>query len=400
MSLFSKKTTSIAKKAKDWHSEIDQKAKSSLVSRAARIKRWVLRLKGVAIALSAAFLVFIFTNLFVKIASSDEVNKAYHINDVVFHSDGALDKDWFLKYTGFYSSMVMTRSVYDVQKQLLDYPQILRAEVERDEKNHLLTVRVQERRAFARVKLADGSVNMVASDGVLFPETYFNAMADEAFPFVTDYELRENENGFKVLLKHESLRDFLEAVRLTSANLLCEWESVSLKRIPEKLLPLRYDQSWAYFVVSPKEGRMDAGLPPIKTLAFSAQRYQDELALWISEDTQKQLKDYFDRNSACFLVPWKVVFMLSTKGNNKFIELRIIPLASIPAAGTTDARHGNEAGATGTPSHARPRPPSLVRPLNTQNPRQPEQRQNSQPQRPRNRPNTPPNEVNPRYRNR
>ena len=396
---FFKKPAPQIKIAKDWRSEIEQSVAPAPTTPEARFKRWMQRLKKMALVLSVAFLVFLISFLAAKIGS-DEFERAHYINNVQLITDGALTKEWALTYTGLnYSSTVMTKSVFEIKNLLLEYPQILSADVSRTDED-LLVITLKERRAVARVKLPNGEINMVAPDGVLFPAgTYFTANVD-ALPFVKDYELAEQESGIKVLQKYKELVAFLDAVRMINASFLVEWESVSLEHIPSKILSLRYNQPWAYFVVVPARGRTDAGLPPLAEINFSALRYVDELNLWCAPDTQATLKAYFAENPNAFLVPWKISFVLNTKDiNNQFIEARIIPTKEIPNVAGTPVVEKSPATQERVPAReTRPRSvPVLRRPVqqsrpvtSTQPARQP-QRQRS---------DTPPNEVNPRYQRR
>lgn len=401
--LFFKKKSPKAEIVKTWRSEIRQSVGNSGSTKEARRKRRIKRFKDFLLVLSFTLLVAFVMFLSGRINAS-EFKKVHHVNKVQLVTDGALTEGWLLNYTELnYSNLVVTKSVFDIKKHLLEYPQILSAEVSRSEEK--LVVSIRERRAVARVKTDGGEIKMVAPDGVLFPAgTYFTANVD-ALPFVEDFELAENEKGFQILQKHKALVAFLDAVRTVNPRLLVEWESVSLKHIPLKMLSMRYDQPWAYFVVKPARGRTDADLPPVEEMNFSAMRYPDELNLWCSADTQSRLKNYFAQNPESFRSFWKISFVLNTKDmNNQFIEARVIPTRAVPAAEHAELVRRPVTPASAPAAGTRAAQPVIRRPVRppAQNPRQSPPSRNIPANNGGNGGRSdgkPANKVNPRYQN-
>ncbi len=249
---------------------------------------------------------------------------SFSIVRLEYQTDGALEEEWVRKYTGLTLKSGIQNPI-ELRRKLENYPQILEAQVSRDDKD-LIKISLRERYGIARVY--DGSEEKIlSSDGVLFPKETGFAMTQNALPLVLDANFYDDEHGFRHLANGDVLLDFINEVRQSHPALMTEWESISMRDLPDELFSEEFPQPWAVIRVKERRNLRGNTLPKISEIIFSAQNFGEELRLWDSSDTQTKLEKYF-QNEKTKPDSVRVVFISNEKNiHNPIPEIRIIPNA-------------------------------------------------------------------------
>ena len=319
----------------DWRTTIRQNIRTGGTSSAKRrlFYGWAKTLTVCTITVGAFAL---FAIVWAKM-TSDASEDGFAPLKIEMRTDGVLDEKWFHAWTGvdFGSRDV---SITQLRKKLERYGQVKNAEVTRGRGNSLRVV-LRERNAVGRLAFADGSVKMLADDGVLFPAETF-VIAQDKLPFITGARTEERADGLEQARGIAPLLKFLAIVRRDFPEMLLEWRSVSVKDLPDEIYEEKFPQPWAVIRVKTIPERMNPAFPPISEIVFSAQNFEEELALWGAQDTQAKLEKRFtdeDRGKQ----PHRVVFITNRKNAHRPIpETRIIPLSD--SSSGTAKKAGND----------------------------------------------------------
>ncbi len=305
-----------------WHNVIPQNVEFGNSGEARRRRR--------AHLLKMSLRIFFFVGAFVVVVwivvSALEFGnaKAFSIVRLEYKTDGALDEAWIREFANLKLGKTQENPI-ELKRKLESYPQILSAEISRDDSKNMLKISLRERHGIARV--FDGKeVKILATDGVLFPtKTGFSA-SNQVLPFVTDAKFFDDENGFRRIANCEALLKFLDFVRREHLTLLADWESVSVKDLPDELFRENLPQPWALLRVREhKNLREGKAFPNIAEIAFSAQNFEKELALWDSADTRSKLEKYCE-SAGTPKIPMNVIFISNLKNiHEPILEIRLIP---------------------------------------------------------------------------
>lgn len=307
----------------DWRKVIPQAPKiGDTASAKDRQRRSYLQTFFVLI--SAVTMVVIIAVVTERLLNGGGSDASLPMSRLSLETNGALTEPWvrdFVNPQGKDSDI----SVIALQRKLESYPQIRRAQVSRGNGN-TLRIRLEERMALARIRLANGKLAMLGDDGVLFPaETYFKNVQND-FPLVTDV-LPNTQEPVRVVT-NPALLDFLNFTLKNYPRALHEWESISGKDIQDPLFSADLPQPWAVLHVKPYMNP-DSGFPNIREIIFSAQNFREELKLLCSPDTARKVREHFERNAGSAGKKHRIVFVVNRKNERlPHLEMRIIPIQS------------------------------------------------------------------------
>ena len=314
----------------DWRKVIRQDVKMGDTSVAEGRRRW--EYFRVFFVLLSAFTMFVVIALVAeRLANGGEEEERLSFARMKLMTNGAIEENWVRDFLNIREARSNV-SVISLRKKLESYPQIRKARVVREGGN-VLRIELQERAAIARFRAEDGRIFNIGDDGILFPaETYFATIQD-TLPFVLDVEIAQDKNGFESIVNADLLLDFLNVVRRNYPKIRCNWESVSAKDLPHKLLPMHFAQPWAVLRVKPSFPP-ELGLPRVREIVFSAQNFRKELALLASADSMKKIREHYERFPAEREKSSKIVFITNRKNTRRpVLEMRIIPLQETRGSG-------------------------------------------------------------------
>ncbi|MCD8283793.1 MAG: hypothetical protein LUD39_02455 [Opitutae bacterium] len=318
-----------------WYQEIPQRVRLGTSEEARRRKRRVIL--QMAVSLFGTLAVFVAAVWLVFEMLHDDDVSAFSVVRLEYRTDGALEEDWVREFTGLTLDSG-GQSPIELRRKLESYPQILEAQVSRDEKN-LLKISLKERSGIARV--FDGAEEKIlASDGVLFPKETSFSMTQDRLPLVLDAKFFDDASGLRKIANGDVLLRFLETVRRDHITLLAEWESISVHDLPDELFSDELSQPWAVLHVREHDNLRSAAFPKISEIVFSAQNFEKELELWDSTDTQMKLEKHF-ANTNSKPASMRVVFISNAKNiHHPIPEIRIIPDTPVTTTSVGNS-HGN-----------------------------------------------------------
>lgn len=304
----------------DWKKIVAQRVRIGNETKSAKKRRFRnffrASLMGIVAAAVLALMVFVWT----KTTGTEAENEMTPLV-IKLKTDGFLDEAWLRAWANVPAG---TREVGIValRKKLETYGQIKQAEIVRGRGNSL-QITLKERAGVARVQLGN-RVEIVASDGILFPAETF-VSAQNRLPFITGATVVAGANGRESLQNIDVLLKFLAAVRRDYSHFLLEWESISIKDLPARILDA--DTPWAVLRVKPLAEAQNPGFPRLREIVFSAQHFEKELALLGSPDAQAKIEQRFAEENRDKL--YDIVFLTNRKhAHRTFQEMHIIPISN------------------------------------------------------------------------
>jgi len=247
-----------------------RKSNSRIVAR----KRWAYVAR---LIFGTSFIIFIFSFLFLQLGKSastemgkkDYTGPAMPINQVIFHSSGPLNKEWFLNWLGpLRGSSLVEVDLGKLHQNLLNEEQILSARITRNFPS-TLNVEIKEHLPLLVLRLRDkkrGHLDwLVSSNGTLYRgEGYSNGML-KLIPSLNIpsslIEKTPDQKGFKKLKGIPVVAPLLELARRDYPELYRDWSVVSFNR------PYDKDPGASITVKSNR----------VKSIRFNPSNYADQL---------------------------------------------------------------------------------------------------------------------------
>jgi len=237
---------------------------------------------------------------------------------------GVLSENWFRERSG--TTENRAPNLNEIRLRLASYPQIASVRVRRLP-NDKIRVEIRERRPVARFVDGNGTMKLVADDGVIFPaETFPSTQA--MLPILTDAKISrasENTDGNASFDRIEGIAPvvrFLELCRVRYKKLFAEWDTISLKDFPAD--PRDLAMPWSVFRVTPRATSRNPARAQISEIAFSTEFFAEDLKLLASADAAGTLDAVLD--SAPAGKNFKIRFVTNKKNpSDEFREMRMIP---------------------------------------------------------------------------
>lgn len=278
---------------------------------------------AVLFALVAALLVFVWRDMTAELSESGAA-RAVELEFVT--ENGVLDEAWFRRWTGF--DETREPNLNALRSRLLQYPQVSEARIRRSAEGKI-RVELRERTPVARLVGEDGSVRLVASDGVIFPaETFSTRERREVLPILEDAKISADpKTGFERVGGIAPLAEFINLSRARYGKLFVTWDIISLKDFPTDAREL--SRPWAQLRVIPKPTASNPARAQIAEIIFSASRFREDLPLFAAADADGVLDSVLAEKKGAY----RVFFITNRKTPGKeFREMRMKPLPA--GAGT------------------------------------------------------------------
>lgn len=163
--------------------------------------------------------------------------KAVPLKQVVFATDGVLDRAWLhqvLALPG--NTSLMTLDLGVLERRLLASGQVRSVVLRRRFADNTLVVTMQERTPIARALVQIGGttpgLRLVAGDGVVYEGVGYERPALERLPWLAGFQLRRAAtSGFEPIAGMERIAALLAAAESLVPHLRTEWQVVSLARL-------------------------------------------------------------------------------------------------------------------------------------------------------------------------
>ena len=163
--------------------------------------------------------------------------KAAPLRQVVFSTDGVLDRGWLDQTLALpRNASLMALDLTALEGRLLASGQVRSVILRRRFSDNTLVVTVQERTPIARlmVQLGDASprLRVAARDGVVYEGVGYDRTALERLPWLDGFELRRTaRGGFEPIAGLDAAADLLAAAQGLIPQLCAGWQVVSLARL-------------------------------------------------------------------------------------------------------------------------------------------------------------------------
>jgi cell division protein FtsQ len=163
--------------------------------------------------------------------------KAAPLRQVVFSTDGVLDRAWLDQTLALpRNASLMTLDLTALETRLLATGQVHSVVLRRRFSDNSLVVTVQERTPIARlmVQLGNASPRMrlAARDGVTYEGVGYDGATLERLPWLDGFALRRTErHGFEPIAGMDEVANLLSAAEGLVPELCAGWQVVSLARL-------------------------------------------------------------------------------------------------------------------------------------------------------------------------
>lgn len=311
--------------ARDWRILAGQEspARDSRVARWRVFRRWfqtLFMLSGLAASAVILYLAW------QEIGLSTE-ESPYSGAMVRFETNEALDRDWFLEYTGLARGERL--SIFQIKEKLEKLGQIEEVSLNRLPGGGL-EVRVRERIPVARLEgvLPNGTrvVRVVAADGVIYQGINYSSMVFSNLPELLGATVRRHAGGnYDMVPGMEVASGLLLYARERHQALYQEWESISVRDFA------RGDANapGAVIRVRLRQVSQQADLSRLRDVIFSAKDYMNEFLNfysqpWFLDSIMARLRQA-DRTRFP-LFDLYLYLENKTDPNNVFKEPRVIPV--------------------------------------------------------------------------
>jgi hypothetical protein len=163
--------------------------------------------------------------------------KAAPLRQVVFSTDGVLDRAWLDQTLALpRTASLMTLDLTALEARLLATGQVQSVVLRRRFGDNSLVVTVQERTPIARLMVQVGNASprmrLAARDGVTWEGVGYDGAALERLPWLDGFTLRRTErHGFEPIAGMDEVANLLSAAEGLAPELCAGWQVVSLTRL-------------------------------------------------------------------------------------------------------------------------------------------------------------------------
>jgi cell division protein FtsQ len=234
-----KKSASItaAEGLRNWQDVIDQHANDRVITATARRKRLVhWTAWGVSLFAFALVLLVCVWALRGSSAHNGSVPSspvATPLQKLEFASDGVLTEEWAWQFLQIHpGDSLRNLDIFALRQKLLDLKQVQDASITR-ELPGTLVIKVQERRPWLRIAVADGAggyrLNLVARDGAVFEGQDYPDEVLNQLPWLAGLTLhRAKPEGFAVIPGMDAVADLLATAKAEVPQMAAQWTVVDL----------------------------------------------------------------------------------------------------------------------------------------------------------------------------